>query len=226
MIWKQLKKKGEILSFLIKQGDVRFTLGLLGKKIYSQELAFGFKRDLSNDYSKRRALISINIRKYSHDDEIFFEDNMTTGLIEQMQTPYVATNKDGDPCFRCWMLDSSENGKLQEFWEGTFPILSSDEVLIENVFTVPKYRSMAVFPAALCELAEIYKEKGFKFAISFGETTNLNTTRSFAYTGFEPYILRIIKWRFFRKKIQFENIPDHLLEDYKKAIKGIPLLKK
>ena len=118
-----MKKVINVTKSLIVQGDYKFFWQLFKKKIYSNEMAFGFKMDLEQGIKKRRALIPIITRPSQKGDNIYFEDNKTTGLIEKLETCYVATNKEGIPCFRGWLIDSSQNGKLRQFWGDRFPTL-------------------------------------------------------------------------------------------------------
>jgi hypothetical protein len=217
-----MKKILNVTKSLIHQGDYHFFWHIFKKKIYSTEMAFGFKLDLEQEIKKRRALVPISIRVSRPEDDIYFLDNKTTGLIEKLETCYVATTKDGTPCFRGWLIDASQNKKLRQFWGDTFPALKHDEMLIENVFTNPKFRGLGIFPAALGQISEKAKNFDARYTISFGEIGNKNTTRSMAYAGFKPYILRKVDWLLFKKRVTFLPIPDNLLKEYYEITKGIP----
>ncbi|MFD2790564.1 hypothetical protein [Arenibacter sp. H213] len=206
---------------LIAQGDYKFFWNIFVKKIYSVENALGFRLDLEHGLKARKALIPISIRESIESDNSNFLDNRTTGLIERLNTCYVAVNKDDVPCFRCWLIDSSQNQKLKSYWGYTFPTLSKDEMLIENVFTNPKFRGLGIFPAVLYQISDLGKKLGAKHTISFGEISNKNTTRSMAYAGFKPYTYRQVKWFLFRKRVTFSDIPDYLMKEYFQTIKGI-----
>jgi GNAT superfamily N-acetyltransferase len=126
----------------------------------------------------------------------------------------VAVTKEGIPCFHLWLIDASQNEKLKKVWGDIFPRLNPDEFLVENVYTVPKFRGAGIFPAVLHEIAEKSKALGAKYLISFGETSNVNMSRSFAYAGFFPYVLRTKKNFLFNRSIFFKDIPDELMSDY------------
>ena len=193
----------KVTKSLISQGDFKFFWNVFKRKIYSTEMAFGFKLDLEHGLKARKALIPFTIRE--------FRDNKTTGLIEKLKTCYVAVNKEEIPCFRCWLIDSSQNDKLKQFWGNTFPELAKDEMLIENVFTNPKFRGLGIFPAALYQISDL----GWKLGANY-------TTRSMAYAGFKPYVYREVKWILFKKRVIFSPIPDNLLQVYNETTKGIP----
>ena len=212
----------KVTKSLISQGDFKFFWNVFKKKIYSTEMAFGFKLDLEHGLKARKALIPFTIREFRDNDEVYFRDNKTTGLIEKLKTCYVAVNKEEIPCFRCWLIDSSQNDKLKQFWGNTFPELATDEMLIENVFTNPKFRGLGIFPAALYQISDLGRKLGANYTISFGEVSNKNTTRSMAYAGFKPYVYREVKWILFKKRVIFSPIPDNLLQVYNETTKGIP----
>lgn len=218
----RMKKIIRVTKSLIAQGDYKFFWQIFKKKIYSTEIAFGFRLDLEQGVKQRRALIPITIRPSQREDDIYFLDNKTTGLIEKLDTCYVAINKEGIPCFRCWLIDASQNLKLEQFWGKTFPALSNDEMLIENVFTNPKFRGLGIFPAVLTQVSNKGKELGAKYTISFGEVSNKNTTRSMAYAGFKPFVCRKVVWFLFKKRVKFIPISEDLMKDYHEVIKGIP----
>ena len=213
MIFK-LKKKVAFTISLIHKGNRKEVWDAFLRRINSEEIAYGFKRDLNKKITKPRTLLMINTRVFQQGDEQYFLERKNDGLINEFQTCYVATTKEGIPCFHLWLIDFSQNKILKKIWGNTFPMLSKDEMLIENVYTVPKYRGMGIFPAVLNEIAEKSKILGANYNISFGETSNINMSRSFAYAGFEPYILRRKKWFLFRKSITFEEIPLELMEEY------------
>ena len=128
---------------------------------------------------------------------IWFIDNPNNGLIHKFNTCYVGLTKEQIPCARVWLIDASENKKLKSIWGKRFPQLKKDEVLLENVFTVPKYRGMGIIPAFLYDVAETSKDLGAKYAITFGEVKNKNTSRSYNYAGFSPYIVRRVSYFLF-----------------------------
>jgi hypothetical protein len=211
-------QKIAMLPTLIKNGRIKYVWSAFLNRLYSKEIAFGFKRNLSLPFKKPRTLKPITIREFIKEDEPFFIDNPNNGLIEKFDTCYVGVTNEEIPCARVWLIDSSENKKLKDSWDGRFPQLNSDEVLLENVFTVPKFRGMGVIPAFLFDVAEKSKEQGAKYAITFGEVKNINTSRSYNYAGFSPYIVRTVSYFLFIKSIKYEEISNEYLDFYNKSI--------
>lgn len=184
------------------------------RRLGSEEIAIGFRRDLDKVFAEPKSLMKITVRKAVPEDATYFQDRRNDGLIERFQTCYVALAKDGTPCSRLWLIDASQNELLQETWRGTFPELQPDEVLIENVYTVPKYRGFGILPLVVDQVVKAGKKSGIRYALTFGELKNTITSRSFTYAGFDPYILRRKKWRFFMRTISFEEIPADILKQY------------
>lgn len=215
MVFK-LRKKFAFTINLIKTGNVKHVWDAFVRRISSEELAFGFKRDLSLEFAKPRSLTPVSIREFQQGDELYFKERKNDGLINEFQTCYVAVTKEGIPCFHLWLIDASQNEKLKRAWGDIFPSLAPDEFLVENVYTVPKYRGAGIFPSILHEIGEISRDLGAKYLLSFGEVSNINMSRSFTYAGFKPYVLRRKRWFLFIKSISFEEIPGNLMEDFNK----------
>ena len=138
-------------------------------------------------------------------------------MFSQIQTCYVATTKEGNPCFRCWLIDYSQNKNINSIWKNTYPHLNEDELLLENAVTIPKFRGMGIHPNAMFQVAKKGKIFGAKFALSFVSISNISSLKSFHYAGFQPYSLRREKWLFFRKSVTFEEIPNEIIEYYNKV---------
>ncbi|HLV38637.1 hypothetical protein [Xanthomarina sp.] len=217
-----LFNKMALLPKLIKEGKTKYLWTSFLNRLYSKEIAFGFKRDLSVPYKKPRTLKPITIREFQEDDEVFFVDNSNNGLINNFYTCYVGITNENIPCARVWLIDSSQNKTLNHIWGDRFPQLKADEVLLENVFTVPKFRGMGVIPAFLYDVAEKSRELGARYAITFGEVKNINTSRSYDYAGFSPYIVRTVSYFLFIKSINYEEIPSDKMIFYNKSINRKP----
>ncbi|WP_188462357.1 hypothetical protein [Bizionia arctica] len=213
-----LFSKIALLPKLIKDGKAKYLWNAFSNRLYSKEIAFGFKRDLSIPFKKPRTLKPISIREFTEADKPFFIDNPNNGFILKFNTCYIGETKEQVPCARVWLIDSSENNKLRATWGNRFPQLKQDEVLLENVFTVPKYRGMGIIPAFLYDVAEKSKDLGAKYAITFGEVKNINTTRSYSYAGFSPYIVRNVSYFLFIKSIKYEVVSKEYLDFYNKSI--------
>ena len=211
------------ISFYINKiykGEIKSVLKAFIDKIYSENLAFGFKLNLLENTKKPRVLIKTSIRECNNNDEHHFKmDKENNELIKLLPTCYVAVTKKGDPCFRIWRIDHTQNKKIKDFWGDTYPQLRKDEVLLESAFTVAKYRGMGLHPAIMFDILDQSKNQGIKFGLAFASIKNINSIRSFYHAGFHPYTLRREKWFLFKKSIIFEDIPNDL-KVYHKKITG------
>lgn len=204
------------LIHLLRKGKLEIIWKAFAVRLYNNWLSFGYKRDLNTPIDSPRSLLKLNIRIYNDDDEPYFFENYKDGLINQFETCYVGFTKSDEPCCRLWVINNSQNKKLQNTWKNLFPNLKPNEVLFENLFTIPKYRGFGVMPNFMDKLCKIARENGADTAITFGAVNDLYTLRSYSYAGFKPYILRRKKWFLFKRTVTFETIPDNLLEYYYK----------
>ena len=218
MIKKSLINVSYLIN-LIRQGDYKFMWSGFKKRIWSKDIGYGLKRDLDLEFKQPPTLIKTKIRLFKESDREHFEEDRTNkGLFEKkISSFYVATTQDDKPCYCVWLIDSSQNEKIVDYWGGFFPPLNKDEVLVENSYTVPKFRGMGIMPYAMSQVSEKGKELGARYAIHYTSTTHVNSLRAGYYAGFKPYILRTEKWFMFKRTYSFGPIPDDLLKHYEKV---------
>jgi len=213
----KILKRIVFVQKLIREGKIKQIWKSISNRIKSEDIAYGLKRDLNKVHPKPRVLMDISIRLAKEGDTDYFSmDNSNNGLIDPIPDCYVAVTKEDIPCFRLWMIDSSQNSTLNEIWNDTFPELKKDEVLLESAFTIPKYRGLGLQPFAVYSISEKAKDFGNNYAITFTSLDNINSLRSLDYAGFEPFTLRKEKCFLFKKSVVFEDIPNDLLEYYDK----------
>lgn len=210
-----MNKFKSIIYFLIK-GEFKFILNGISKRINSEIIAIGFKRDLNNNFQAPKSKIKIKTRlSQKSDDPYFINDNHNYGLVQKnIKNCYVATNANDLPFFRVWLMESSENKKIQSFFTGNYPNLNKNEILAEGAFTIPSYRGNQILPAAISEILEKGNIIGVSYILAFIDVNNIPSLRSYKRAGFYPYILRREKWFFFIKRVSFMDIPKDILEKY------------
>src|SRR5690606_10690871 len=103
----------EYIKKLIKEDQTKALWSPLERTLNSEEVCFVFKRDLNIEIKKPRSLVKVTTRVSQESDEAYFKENEKDGLMDQLETCYVAINKDEIPCFRVWLIDTSQNEKLQ-----------------------------------------------------------------------------------------------------------------
>ncbi len=77
---------------------------------------------------------------------------------------YVLRNKNKEITSMLWIVYPSENDKLTKYFNSDLFKLKENEVLLENVFTMPKFRGFGFSPAITTELLSLAKEQGYKNA--------------------------------------------------------------
>ncbi len=200
---------------LIRKGKFKSVIKGFTKKLYSETISFALKRDSNLEHKIPRAFVKFTFRLYKESDADYFvndEDNIT--LIKQLPKCYVAITNEGIPFFRIWLLNSSQNKKMKEFWGDTFQELKDDEVLTESAFTTPKFRGLGIMPAAMALLAEEAKKKGKRYTITVTPITNINSLKATNYAGFKPYAIRKEKYFLFKKSVSYEETSNELMESY------------
>ncbi|MEM9075499.1 MAG: N-acetyltransferase [Bacteroidota bacterium] len=192
----------------LKKGNFIFIFNGIKKRVLSKNEAYGLRRDLTQPFENPKALIQIHIRPVEKGDNTFFSsDNFNIGILSaKLQTCYIATDDGGTPCYRQWLMASGENSKIERFWKGLFPILKSDEALLENAFTIPDFRGKRVMPAAMALIAEKGHKLGARYILTFVDINNIPSLKGCKRSGFSPYTLRTEKWFLFNRTITFSEL--------------------
>lgn len=213
---------------LIKNGELKFLWTGISRRLYSERVSFGLKKDLNKDWPDPPTLLKLSFRLYQDSDAPHFElDKNNHGIMDMdIEQCYVAT-KDDIPVYRVWLMDSSQNDKIKKFWGDSFPPLQKGEALVENSYTVPKFRGFGIMPYAMAKIAEKGKEFGVETAIIYTEIDHIVSLRAGDYAGYVPFNVRKEKWFLFNKKVSFEDtIPQDLMDHYKKVTARRPRKKK
>jgi len=201
---------------LIKKGELGFLIKGISKRIYSKTQAFGLKRDLEIPFEVPDAKIDIAIRPFKLSDSSYFAEDLQNHGLEEKKIPscYVAVNSEDKPCYRQWLIGASENEDIKNFWRCAFPVLETDEGLLESAFTVQAFRGNKIMPAAMARIAEKGIDKGIRWVITFVGVDNIPSLKGCQRSGFSPYILRTEKWLFFRRRIVFGPVPNAMRTTY------------
>ena len=209
------KYKIKSIIYFISKGEWHFILNGIRKRINSEVICMGFKRNLKYDFQIMKAKIDIKTRLFKKSDDIYFKkDNHNYGLVqEDIKDCYVATDVNEMPCFRIWIMNSTENDKIKRFFTGNFPILNKNEALVEAAFTIPKYRGNRILPAVITDILENNNIIA-NYLLAFIDIKNVASLKSYKRSGFYPYTLRREKWFLFTKRVYFTDIPKEILEKY------------
>ena len=130
-----------------------------------------------------------------------------------MPTPYVAVTDDGTPCFIQWLMTAGSNDFIGSYFDGYFPRLAEDEVMVEGVFIPEQFRGKRIMAAAMSQLAMRGGELGARFATTYTQSTDLPAIRGCLAAGFRPQVKRVARWRRFVREMRFSPLtPDERRE--------------
>jgi GNAT superfamily N-acetyltransferase len=191
-------------------GDIRQATRVYWR---SDSEAIGLRRDLSIPFTPPEAAVPLAIRPLRPSDvPILFacgEETRSGDAMRQrairmrmtradLATCYVAANDRDQPCYVQWLIGPSENKKLRDLFDDRFPMLQSDEMLLEGAFTLEAWRGKGIMAAAMAEIAAKAADHGARWVITFVAEENIPSLKGCKKAGFEPYLRRADRWRVFR----------------------------
>jgi GNAT superfamily N-acetyltransferase len=133
-------------------------------------------------------------------------------LIESgLQTCYVGVT-DAGPVYMQFLVTADQNERLEAVFAGLFPPLAEDEALLEFAFTLQEHRAVPVMPAVMLRLIEIAAERGLRRVVTYVHVDNPSFMRFFMRLGFVPFVVRVERWRLFRRSVQFQEVEARVAE--------------
>ena len=209
------------VAMLLRHLQWREILHKSGNRIYSNTYYYGLVHHLSQPQNITEATIPTTVRVMRDGDaDILFNIHSPhlsrSGVSERLyrlllinagiQTCYVAVTKDGHPCSALWLIDSTENKRLNNISNGTFPLLAHDEMFLEGLFTSETYRNMHIMAASIGQVLSIARELGVKKIITFVHHENIQSLRSLSRSGFGKYMVKREQWFLFFRILTFEEL--------------------
>ncbi|WP_283636634.1 GNAT family N-acetyltransferase [Aquaticitalea lipolytica] len=208
--------KINIAFFLLKQGKLSSILHAIKVRFYSSNNSIGLVKYLNTDFEYPNPKIEFSTRLFKDEDINSLNENFRhIGFIkEKIPDCYTSVTKNNVPCYRMWVMKPNQNKRIKNYFKGIFPALNEDEALIEGVFTHPDYRGLKIMPNVIGEISKKIKQEGINKIIAFVDKKNIASLKGFKQSGFNPYLSRKTKWRFFIRTVTFEPIPKSLIEEY------------
>jgi GNAT superfamily N-acetyltransferase len=209
-----LFSKARNLARFALDGHGKLALQVLSRRMYGDTSSVGLRRDLSKPFQAPSANMKIVVRPLRPDDDLAFlhsgpEEEGYTRFTQlrmiklNVPTCYVAIASNGDICFMQWLIPATENEKIQAIFGSLFPLLNSDEALLECTYTVPAYRGQGIMASAMAQIAEKGNQVGARWVLTFPGRDNERSIKGCVRAGFEPYILRTESLRMFHRSVKF-----------------------
>lgn len=212
--------KFSLIKKLFFSHHIVYVLKEMGRRLYSDDyfyaLRYEFKnsKETSHNNSIRLRnlketdipkLLNLNSSGLSYSE---FKDRLIRLLMikADIQKCLVAVYSNDEPCHLIWVIKSSENKKVHTFFNGGFPTLKDDEVLLEGLFTHEAYRSRGIMREVMSKIIEMGEELQARWAIAFVRKSNSPSLKGFKRTGFVPYMIRHDRWRMFFRKATYTQL--------------------
>ena len=113
------------------------------------------------------------------------------------------TSDTNEMCTIRWMITSQDIIKIG--WENRFPKLKEDEVLLDNVYTLERFRRKGAQHTSIYQLGEILQSQGFRRLISYVAEDNIPSLKAVKKQGnqvFERVLERHVLFHVTRKTIE------------------------
>lgn len=217
------------MALLLKHLQWKEIHHKLGNRLYSNTFYYGLKNRLSDRHDIIESSIPVKIRTLRNEDiNILFglhashlsnsdiSDRLYRHLLANagIQTCYVAETVHGDPCAALWLIAPTENTKIKNISNDTFPTLAGDEMLLEGLFTLEKYRNMHIMAHSIGRVLSMAKDSGTKKVISFVHHENKQSLQTLKRVGFVKYLVKREKWFLFFRTLTFEKYAGPLEDSY------------
>jgi len=179
---------------------------LLSRQWRQEWVSYGLRRDLDVAHEAPAAKIPVAVRELQEGDiPALFQGapelgtrkerleiaNRLAHLAARIPRCFVAIDEREDrPCYVQWLMTSRHNEQIQRFFRGRFPVLNTNEALLENAYTPLRYRGQGIMSAAMSLIAEKARDFGCRYVITFVLQDNAASLKGCGRAGFFPYTMR------------------------------------
>jgi hypothetical protein len=218
----RISKKLIAVAAMIKSGDFPEVRRHLQTWAKSDIFSYGLKRDLSTPFTAPQARVPITVCLLQNEhvpqllatttpemtgQAMYERLNRQEFIAAGIPTGYVSVTAEGQPCYMQFLIESSQNERIQAYFGKLFPWLAPDEALLEYAFTPEAFQGLGIMPSAMAQIAERGQNLGVRWIITFVEEDNIAALKGCKRAGFAPYVRRHTKWRLFRRSVTFQELP-------------------
>ena len=219
---KRLQNLANAVVVGMRSGQIRVLVDELRRRLWSDWTHYGLSRDLDVPFLAPDAKIPLEIRTLREGDlpkllgmdadyvsarGPYVRMHRLNFVGESIGTCYVAATNGDEPCYMQWLMRASENDGIKRYFKGIFPVLDQDEALLEYAFTREDYQGQGIMPAAMARIAEKAQGHGARRVITFVDHHNVPALKGCQRAGFSPYLIRVDRWRLFRRRVTFRTLP-------------------
>jgi hypothetical protein len=98
---------------------------------------------------------------------------------------YIGITKEDEIAYIQWLIYPYENTNIENHFKNIFYPLRENQVMIENVFTFPKFRGLNLMPTISIRLLNIAKESGCKSAVMYVRKDRITALNENMKLGFK-----------------------------------------
>lgn len=208
--------------YLLKFMQWKEILSKIRNRLYSDTFYYGLVNGFPEACTTVPSAIPVRLRPLQDTDIAVLFDVHTPHLTDigiaerlyrlllinsKIRSCYVAVTQDGNPCSALWLIPATENKKLRDHSNKSFPLLADDEMLLEGLFTLETFRNKHIMACCVGQVLETAKASGAKKVLSFVHNENIQSLRLLKRTGFGEYTIKREKWCFFFRTVTFEPMP-------------------
>ncbi len=192
---QQVVRKLSFARSFLEQGDIGEIRAILRTKMWSTEQALGLGRDLTVSEPG----ISTGERR---------DRTSRLHLLDAgFSSCFVATTADDQACYIQWLISPRENDRLRSAFDGLFPWLEDNEMLLEGAYTPVAFRGQRIMPAAMALIAERAAGLGAERALTFVGEDNVPSLKGCKRAGFSPVMRRQGIHRLGYRRMVFTPLP-------------------
>jgi hypothetical protein len=210
----------KIISIILK-GHVNLLFRELRRRFYSKDKFYIFRRDVTLPIAEHKAKTPVTLRQLRNNDiqklldldeprlssnEVLERVRRLRMLKSDFNKCYVVVTPNDTPIGMGWLIDASQNKKIQAFFNGGILPLASDEILSEGGYTVKSYRGQGIQRWRICEFLRKAMQSEARWVIGYFNITNNATLNTLKKNGFEPYMVRNDKWRLLKRYSIFKPL--------------------
>jgi len=208
------KSRFRLALSALTSGNPWVVLRAMGRRVYGNDYDFELRRDLSVSVPTPATALPVCVRpvqkqelerilsaQYAGASEagiMWRKRRLAAEFHAPIQTCYIAVTQAGEPCFLIWLFSSEQNAEAKALYGAEFTDLRPGEVLFERAFTLEGFRRKGIMSHVVARLAEIVRDQGARWAITYIYCDNKAALNGFEKAGFSVSASRIEQWRLLR----------------------------